>query len=127
MFIAVLSVKLKIKTYVQIHKMVMDYWDEIAQNTSLEPISERQLRDRLKKSAITLESQQRSFFKYFLNWSNDRVISADKMMNRAKGPIWHKKQKDLGIVPIVYVASIKRLPGAHLTLTAGYMVMVASH
>ena len=25
MFIAVLSVKLKIKTYVQIHKMVMDY------------------------------------------------------------------------------------------------------
>jgi len=41
MFIAVLSVKLKIKTYVQMHKMVMDYWDEIAQDTGLEPISER--------------------------------------------------------------------------------------
>jgi hypothetical protein len=27
------------------------------------------------------------------------VISADKMMNRAKGPVWHKKQKDKGIVP----------------------------
>ena len=49
MFIAVLSVKLKIKTYVQIHKMVMDYWDEIGQDLVLKPISERQLRDRLKK------------------------------------------------------------------------------
>jgi hypothetical protein len=29
--------------------MVMDYWDEITQGTGLEPISERQLRDRLKK------------------------------------------------------------------------------
>jgi hypothetical protein len=27
------------------------------------------------------------------------VISADKMMNRAKGPVWHKKQKDKGIIP----------------------------
>ena len=49
MFIAVLSVKLKIKTYVQIHKMVMDYWDEISKDLDLKPISERQLRDRLKK------------------------------------------------------------------------------
>ena len=31
--------------------------------------------------------------------SNDRVVSADKMMNKAKGPVWHKKQKDLGIIP----------------------------
>ena len=27
------------------------------------------------------------------------MISADKMMNKAKGPVWHKKQKDKGIVP----------------------------
>jgi hypothetical protein len=27
------------------------------------------------------------------------VISADKMMNRAKGPLWHKKQKEKGIIP----------------------------
>jgi hypothetical protein len=27
------------------------------------------------------------------------VISADKMMNRAKGPMWHKKQKERGIIP----------------------------
>jgi hypothetical protein len=31
--------------------------------------------------------------------SRDWVISADKMMNRAKGPQWHKKQKDKGIIP----------------------------
>lgn len=49
MFIAVLSVKLKIKTYVKIHKMAIDYWDVIAKDLHLEPISERQLRDRLKK------------------------------------------------------------------------------
>ena len=49
MFIAVLSVKLKIKTYVQIHKMAFDYWDLIADDLDLTPISERQLRDRLKK------------------------------------------------------------------------------
>ena len=49
MFIAVLSVKLKIKTYVQIHKMATQYWDPIAKDLNLKPISERQLRDRLKK------------------------------------------------------------------------------
>jgi hypothetical protein len=49
MLIAVLSVKLKLKTYVQIHKMAMDYWDQIAGGLNLRPISERQLRDRLKK------------------------------------------------------------------------------
>ncbi len=49
MFIAVLSVKLKIKTYIQIHKIAMDYWDPIAKDLNLKPISERQLRDRLKK------------------------------------------------------------------------------
>ena len=49
MFIAVLSVKLKIKTYVQIHKMAVRYWDAIAEGLDLPPISERQLRDRLKK------------------------------------------------------------------------------
>ena len=27
------------------------------------------------------------------------MIGADKMMNRAKGPVWHKKQKEKGIIP----------------------------
>jgi hypothetical protein len=49
MFIAILSVKLKIKTYVQIHKMAVKYWDVIAEGLYLTPISERQLRERLKK------------------------------------------------------------------------------
>ena len=49
MFIAVMSVKLKLKTYVQIHKMAIQYWDIIAKDFGLRPISERQLRDRLKK------------------------------------------------------------------------------
>jgi hypothetical protein len=49
MFIAVLAVKLKIKSYVKIHKMSEEYWDIIADGYELKPISERQLRDRLKK------------------------------------------------------------------------------
>ena len=49
MFIAILSVKLKIKSYVQIHKMAVQYWPIIAQGLHLTPISERQLRERLKK------------------------------------------------------------------------------
>ena len=49
MFIDILSVKMKIKTYVQIHKMAVKYWDIIAEGLNLTPISERQLRERLKK------------------------------------------------------------------------------
>jgi len=49
MFIAILSVKLKIKSYVQIHKMALQYWPVIAAELDLSPISERQLRERLKK------------------------------------------------------------------------------
>ena len=49
MFIAILSVKLKVKSYVQIHKMAVKYWSVIAQGMDLTPISERQLRERLKK------------------------------------------------------------------------------
>ncbi len=49
MLIAVLSVKLKIKTYIQIHRMAVEYWDQLTGGLKLKPISERQLRDRLKK------------------------------------------------------------------------------
>ena len=48
MFIAILSVKLKIKSYVQIHKMAVKYWPIIAAGMDLTPISERQLRERLR-------------------------------------------------------------------------------
>ena len=47
MFIAILSFKLKIKTYVQIHKMAVKYWNVVAEGFDLTPISERQLRERL--------------------------------------------------------------------------------
>jgi hypothetical protein len=49
MFIAILSVKLKIKSYVQIHKMATQYWPIITKGLELPTISERQLRERLKK------------------------------------------------------------------------------
>lgn len=49
MFVAILSVKCKHKTYLAIHRMVTEYWDEIARGLGLGLISERQLRDRLKK------------------------------------------------------------------------------
>jgi hypothetical protein len=48
-FIAVLSVKCKVKSYLKIHELSMRYWDIIAEGTNLKPISERQLRERLKK------------------------------------------------------------------------------
>jgi hypothetical protein len=48
MFIAVLSVKLKVKTYVQIHKMATEYWDLIVKDLDLKAISERQLRMLIK-------------------------------------------------------------------------------
>lgn len=49
MFIAILSVKCKLKSYLAIHRMVKEYWSVISQGLNLKLISERQLRDRLKK------------------------------------------------------------------------------
>jgi hypothetical protein len=49
MFIAILAVKCKLKHYIAIHRMVREYWDAIGEKLKLKPISERQLRDRLKK------------------------------------------------------------------------------
>ena len=49
MLIAVLSVKCKIKSYQAIHRLVVQYWSILRPNPVLPPISESQLRDRLKK------------------------------------------------------------------------------
>ena len=49
MFIAVLSVKLEIRSYVKIHRMSEEYREFISSDPDLKPISERQLGDRLKK------------------------------------------------------------------------------
>jgi hypothetical protein len=49
MFVAVLSVKAKVKTYQGIHRLVVQYWSLLTPVPDLLPISESQLRDRLKK------------------------------------------------------------------------------
>jgi hypothetical protein len=48
-FIAILSVKLKVKSYVQIHRTVMQYWNQIVAGLDLKIISEQPLPDLLKK------------------------------------------------------------------------------
>jgi hypothetical protein len=55
MFIAVLSVKCKIKTYQGIHRLALQYWPIITEGMEggIKPISESQLRDRLKKICHT--------------------------------------------------------------------------
>jgi hypothetical protein len=49
MFIGVLAVKAKGKNYLAIHRLVCEYWDVIGRDIKRKVISERQLRDRLKK------------------------------------------------------------------------------
>jgi hypothetical protein len=49
MFIAVLAVKCKVKSYVGIHQLAVNYWEQIAAGEGVPPISETQLRTRLKK------------------------------------------------------------------------------
>jgi hypothetical protein len=49
MLIAILSVKCKVKTYLGIHRLAVQYWAWLTPRPDLPPISESQLRDRLKK------------------------------------------------------------------------------
>lgn len=49
MFIAVLSVKAKVKSYLGIHRLAVEYWALLRPDPNLKPISESQLRERLKK------------------------------------------------------------------------------
>jgi len=49
MFIAVLAVKQKIKTYQGLHRFIREYWDVISEGLELSLISESQMRERLKK------------------------------------------------------------------------------
>ncbi len=106
MLIAVLSVKCKVQTYQGIHRLTVQYWDWLTPPPGLAPISESQLRDRLKKSGTRLESLQASFFKSMLQqtWKDETVptlatVSADKMMVKARGPVWHTNQKAQNLIP----------------------------
>ena len=38
-------------------------------------------------------------FRYFLEKASIEKVSADKMMVKARGPVWHQKQKKQGMVP----------------------------
>jgi hypothetical protein len=66
--------------------IALQCWDIVAEGTNLQPASESQLRDRLKKSAIHLEALQRSFFKYFLQKDSVNKENADKIMIKTRGP-----------------------------------------
>jgi hypothetical protein len=100
MLIAVLAVKGKQKSYQAIHRMVLPYWEILSEGRELtKPISESQVRDRLKKSAISLEELQRSFFRFFLKKASLKKVSADKMRVKAKGPVGRKKEKEKGEIP----------------------------
>ena len=42
---------------------------------------------------------QDTFIKFFHQTTCDNVVSADKMMVRARGPVWHRKHQQQGIIP----------------------------
>lgn len=65
MFIAVLSVKAKVKTYVGIHALSSQYWPIIAEGLPLKPISETQLRERLKKICFAPRKPAAFIFQVF--------------------------------------------------------------
>jgi hypothetical protein len=53
MLIAVLGVKCKVKTYLGIHRLTLQYWSLLTPDPALKLISESQLRQRLKKIGHT--------------------------------------------------------------------------
>lgn len=75
MFIAVLSVKCKTKTYLGIHRLAVRYWDIIAEGMNLKPISESQLRERLKKICHSPRRPAAFIFQIFprevLDWEGE--------------------------------------------------------
>lgn len=46
-----------------------------------------------------MEKLQYLFFRYFLEITSIKKVSADKMMVKAKGPVWHQKQKQQNVIP----------------------------
>jgi hypothetical protein len=48
---------------------------------------------------LSLERVQDTFIKSFHQSICAEVVSADKMMVRARGPVWHRKQQAQGIIP----------------------------
>lgn len=71
MFIAILAVKCKKKSYIAIHAMVTQYWDIISADLRLPLISERQLRDRLKKICHFPRMPAAFIFQLFPEWEKE--------------------------------------------------------
>lgn len=65
MLVAVLAVKLKIKTYLGMHRFVIHYWNVLTPASDLSPISEPQLRMRLKKIRHTPRKPAAFVFQLF--------------------------------------------------------------
>ena len=65
MLIAVLAVQLKLKKYLAIHRWVVEYWKALTPNPALPPISEPQLRMRLKKIRHTPRKPATFIFQLF--------------------------------------------------------------
>ena len=42
---------------------------------------------------------QDTFIKFFHQTTCDNVVSADKMMIRARGPVWHRQHQQQGLIP----------------------------
>jgi hypothetical protein len=57
------------------------------------------MRWNVKKSASSLGQVQETYIKFFHPTPCDNVISADKMMMRARRPVWHRKHRQQGIIP----------------------------
>jgi hypothetical protein len=52
-----------------------------------------------KKSAFSLEQVQDILIKFFHRTTGEEVVSADKRMIHARGPVWHRQQPQHGIIP----------------------------
>src|SRR5262249_47877334 len=52
-----------------------------------------------KQSALCLEAVPDIFSKYFHRSTCDKVVSADKMLIHARGPVWHRNHQEHGIMP----------------------------
>lgn len=100
MFMAALAVKAKAKSYLAIHRLALQYWEIIAEGLGLSPIPETTMRYRLKKISFKPGEAPIFVFQVFPERaSSNKVGSADKMMLRARGPVWHQKQKRRGLMP----------------------------
>jgi hypothetical protein len=65
MLIAVLAVKAKVKSYLGIHRLAVTHWPEIRPDRQCAPISESQLRERLKKIRHTPRKPATFIFQVF--------------------------------------------------------------